>query len=319
MTIAVDCPQPLSGQIASQEHVIRVQSVLRFMTRDALRWQIVSGRWQKPCRGIVVAHSGPITERQRLWIALLAAGREAVLAGLTAAKLDSFKRFADSDEADGPIYLLLPAGQPIQRKPPGPPVVVHYSTALGPDDVHPVKQPRRTRIARSLVDAAAWMPTDRGAQAVLAAGVQQRLVRVVDLATVTTANQRIRRRKLITATLDDIAGGAEALSELDFTRLVIRGFELPEPSRQRRRQDSTGRNRYLDAVWDKERLVVEIDGAQHMDPAQYWDDMSRDNELTLDGYTVLRFPAWMVRHHPAYVAARIRKALRKIVGGIGAL
>jgi hypothetical protein len=33
-------------------------------------------------------------------------------------------------------------------------------------------------------------------------------------------------------TLGDIGGGSRALSELDFTRLVVRTFELPEPSRQ---------------------------------------------------------------------------------------
>ncbi|WP_300608965.1 hypothetical protein [Trebonia sp.] len=61
------------------------------------------------------------------------------------------------------------------------PLVVHYSRNLTSRDIHPVRQPPQTRLARSLVDAATWMATDRGAQAVLAAGVQQRLVRVTDL------------------------------------------------------------------------------------------------------------------------------------------
>jgi very-short-patch-repair endonuclease len=62
-------------------------------------------------------------------------------------------------------------------------------------------------------------------------------------------------------------------------------------------------------VYERARLVVEIDGAGHMDVEQYWDDMNRDRELTLAGYTVLRFPAFMVRHRPEQVAAQIRKAL----------
>jgi very-short-patch-repair endonuclease len=99
------------------------------------------------------------------------------------------------------------------------------------------------------------------------------------------------------------------LSELDFTRLVVRAYNLPEPDGQCRRVDSRGRRRYLDAVWERQQVVVEIDGAQHMDPLQYWDDMSRDNDLRLAGYQVLRFPAWVVRYNPGYVAARIREAL----------
>ncbi|HEY0999741.1 MAG TPA: hypothetical protein VGD83_08885, partial [Streptosporangiaceae bacterium] len=69
----------------------------------------------------------------------------------------------------------------------------------------------RTRIARSLVDAAAWMRTDRGTQAVLAAGVQQRLVRPADLLAVVAGNPRLRRRPILLSTLNDIMGGAEAL------------------------------------------------------------------------------------------------------------
>jgi very-short-patch-repair endonuclease len=188
---------------------------------------------------------------------------------------------------------------------------VHYSRLLGEDDVHPLRQPPRTRIARSLVDAAAWMATDRGAQAVLAAGVQQRLARVADLTAVVARNQRLPRRVVIQATLDDIAGGAQALSELDFTRL-LRRHRLPEPDRQAQRPDASGRRRWLDAVWEAARLIVEVDGIHHMGAAQYWADTERDNDFILGGYRVLRFPAFVVRYHPGHVAGKVRDALRQV-------
>jgi len=164
-------------------------------------------------------------------------------------------------------------------------------------------------MARSLVDAAAWMATDRGAQAVLAAGVQQRLARMDDLTAIVARNQRLPRRAMISGTLEDIAGGAHALSELDLTRL-IRRYRLPPPDRQAPRRDSAGRRRWLDAVWEAARLILEVDGRHHMDAAQYWADMDRDNDLTVGGYRVLRFPAFIVRYHPGYVAGKIRAALR---------
>jgi very-short-patch-repair endonuclease len=287
--------------------VVRVGSVLSFMTRAALRWQLSSGRWQCPCRGVVVAHSGDLNQTQQLWVALLAAGSGAVLGGLTAARLDKFKWSGRDEET--PVYVVVPEKRHPKCKPPGLRMVVHYSIWLGDADVHPLLQPPRTRIARSVIDAAAWMPTDRGAQAILAAGVQQRLVRVCDLQAVVERNQRVNRRRLISETLEDIAGGAQALSELDFTRL-IRAHKLPEPTLQYRRQDEKGRNRYLDAVWESQKVVVEIDGAQHMQADKYWEDMDRDNALQLEGYVVLRFPAWLVRYHPAEVAARIKAALK---------
>lgn len=107
-------------------------------------------------------------------------------------------------------------------------------------------------------------------------------MRATDLMAVVDHNERLRRRKEIRSALADIAGGSQALSELDFTTLVVRQFGLPEPSRQVPRLDGNGRRRWLDVYWERARLVVEIDGAAH----------------------------WIIRYQPEYVAAKIRQALR---------
>jgi len=307
------CFPGLVDVLADHEGVISTSDALRFMTENQLRWQISSGRWQKPARGVVVAHSGPLTDRQILRAAVLRAGPRAVLAGLTAARLDGLTGFGDKASfAESAIHLLVPYGYRRRTAPLRLRVIVHYSQALTSADVHPTRQQKRTRIARSLVDAAAWMPTDRGAMAILAAGVQQRLVRVEDLREVIARIETLRRRTLMTGILDDIMGGAQALSELDFTRQVVRSHRLPEPSRQVARRDSRGRRRWTDVLWDEYKIVAEIDGAQHTeDPLQRWDDMERDNDLSIDGYRTLRFPAWLVRQHPELVARGIRRALRE--------
>jgi Protein of unknown function (DUF559) len=302
----------LSEVLDAQEGVLSTSTALRFMSEDQLRWKISSGRWQRPSRGVVIAHSGPPTERQLLRAVLLRAGPRSALAGLTAARLDGFKGFDDKAPfADRPIYLLVPYGFKRRTPPLGLNVVTHYSQRLADADVHPMRQPRRTRIARSLIDAASWMSTDRGSMAVLAAGVQQGLVRVADLWLVADRTETLRRRKAIIETLGDIAGGSQALSELDFIRLVVRPFGLPEPSRQSARWDRRGRRRWIDAAWDDCKIAVEIDGAQHTeDPLQRWDDMERDIGLMLNGYRTLRFPGWLVRDDPEYVAGRILEVLR---------
>jgi very-short-patch-repair endonuclease len=309
--MTLDHDRALAELLSSQDGVLRADAAIKYLTRDALRWRVSSGRWQQPCRGIVVAQSGPLTEIQALWVAVLWAGPGAALAGLTAARLDGLSGFADRGQppAEQLVHLLVPAISPVRRARPGLPLVVHYSRLLGPEDVHPLREPRRTRLARSLVDAAAWAGNDRRAQAVLAAGVQQRLVRPGDLMAVVTGNQRRPRRAMIRATLDDIAGGAQALSELDFARLVRR-YRLPGPDRQAPRRDAAGRRRWLDAVWETARLIVEVDGIHHLDADQYWADMDRDIDFTLDGYRVLRFPAFVVRYQADYVAGKIRDALR---------
>ena len=188
--------QDLDDVLTDHEGVLGTSVALRFMTRSQLRWQIVSGRWQKPARGVVIAQSGPLTDRQLLRATLLRAGPQACLAGLTAAHLDGFKGFDDKRPLrEMPIYLLVPVGYKRRTPPLGLNVVTHYSRTLTDLDVHPTRQPRRTRVARSLIDAAAWMPTDRGAAAILSAGVQQGLARVADLTEVADRMEVLRRRR----------------------------------------------------------------------------------------------------------------------------
>jgi Protein of unknown function (DUF559) len=303
----------LDESLVDHDGVLSTSLALQFMTEGQLRWQIASGRWQQLARGVVVAQSGPLTDGQLLRAVLLRAGPQASLAGLTAARLDGLKGFDDQRLLrETPIYLLVPVGYRRRTPPCGLTVITHYSRALTKLDVHPVRRPRRTRIARSLVDAAAWMPTERGSAAVLAAGVQQRLARVDDLRRVTNRLETLRRRTMIVEALNDIAGGSQAISELDFLRLVVRPFGLPAPTRQAARTDRRGRRRWIDAAWEDRKVAVEIDGAHHTeDPLQRWDDMERDLDLTLDGYQILRFPAWLVRSDPGHVAGRIREALRR--------
>src|SRR5580692_1595967 len=119
---------------------------LRFMTRSQLRWQIASGRWQNPARGVVVTQSGPLTDRQLLRAALLRAGPQAALAGLTAARLDGLRGFDDNRPlAETTIHLLAPAGYKRRTPPPGLAVATHFARVLTNEDVHPLRQPRRTR------------------------------------------------------------------------------------------------------------------------------------------------------------------------------
>ena len=171
MTYEGDASPELADVLSRHDGVLSVDSAMKYLTRDALRWRVSSGRWQQPCGGIVVAQSGPLTEFQALRIAALWAGPGGALAGLTAASLDGLQGFTDRGPfAERPIHVLVPVSSPPRRTRPSLPLVMHYSRLLGADDIHPLRRPPRTRMARSLVDAAVWMATDRGAQAVLAAG-----------------------------------------------------------------------------------------------------------------------------------------------------
>jgi hypothetical protein len=296
-------PEWVTELHSQQCGVLTTASAVSWLGLAAVRWRLQSGRWQRPCRGILVTHSGPLSREEMLWVAVLGARPGAALGGLTAARLDGLTGFDD-----GRIHVVVPESRQVRTPLPGV-AVVHRSRSLGPADVHPVRRPPRTRTARSILDAASWMRTENSTRAVLAASVQQRLIRADDLVASLARRGTLPRRALIRATIADIASGAQALSELDFCRLTRR-YGLPEPDRQVLRRDSAGRARWLDACWERARVVVEIDGLWHMDADAWWADMRRDNELTISGYRVLRFPAFAVRDHPEVVAAQIADALR---------
>jgi len=292
----------LAERYAKRYGVITTAAATAWIGRAAVRWRVDSGRWQRPCRGVVVIHSGPLSDDHLLWVVVLGAGAGAALAGLTAARIDGLTGFDD-----GRIHVVVPADRVVRANLPDR-AAVHRSRSFGPADIHPVRQPPRTRMPRSVLDAASWMRTDNGTRAILAAGVQQRLVSPENLAAELTRRRGLPRQALIRSTVADIAGGAQALSELDFCRLTRR-YRLPEPTRQVLRRDSAGRTRWLDAYWEQAHVVAEVDGLWHMDAAAWWADMRRDNDLTLSGYRVLRFPAFAVRDHPDVVARQIADAL----------
>ena len=135
------------------------------------RRQVAAGRWQRFAR-CYVAQNGPLTELQRHWVAVLNAGAEAALAGRSGAAAAGLKGWGD-----GLIYVLVRRGASTPPALPG--VKVHWTR--GEIRRHPVGSPPRVRPAPALLQASSWMRSDRAAMGVLAAGVQQRIVRPDDL------------------------------------------------------------------------------------------------------------------------------------------
>ncbi len=263
-----------------------------------------AGRWRGHGPNAVVLHNGPLTRRQFCWVALINAGDGSALCAATALEMDGLQGWART-----PVEVIVVKSTlvPTMRG-----VRVHESRRFIPErDVHPLRLPPRTRPARSAVDAAVWSRNSRTAVGWLAAVVQQRLARPEELATELQRAGRVRHRRLLEHAIADISSGAQALSEIDFARLCRR-HHLPEPVRQAIRIEPSGRRRYLDAEWalrDGRRVVAEVDGAIHLLPRAYWDDMERGNELVLDGRIVLRFAAYAVRAQPDRVADQLRRAL----------
>ncbi|WP_226931003.1 hypothetical protein [Parafrankia sp. CH37] len=294
---------PLPWQVVAEEQdgVITVAVALAGgMTRAELRWRVSSGRWQQPFAGVAITHSGPVTERQREWCALAVAGPGAALAGATAAAPDGLRGHASTV-----VHVLVPTHRPRVTRPG---IAIRRAAHLGEQDVHPTRAPRRTRLPRSVVDMASWAARDDDARAVLASAVGQRLVTVEQLRPALEQRSTLRRRALIRDTLDDLADGAHSVAEIVYRR-IERRYGLPAAQRQAT-VNLDGR-RYLDVWYEPWRVWVEIDGAAHREPRQWWDDLARQNLGVLDDRLVLRFPTWLLRLDPEHVAAQVRLALHQ--------
>lgn len=232
---------------------------------------------------------------------LVSLSARAALGGRTALGLDGFEGFPEDR-----VTVVLPAGA---RRPSYADAVPRFSRKLDERDVHPLRRPRRTRFARSLVDFASWQRRERRARAIVLAGVQQGRTCTRDLRDSLTRRGPCGHRAVIVESILDAAGGVQSLPERDFDELRIRRG-LPTPSRQAILRRVDGKY-YLDADWDEYDTACEIHGVPHM-RVQQWDaDLMRSNEVNILGPRLLAFSSYAVRHAQEAVADQLERMLRR--------
>lgn len=268
-----------------------------------LRSRLRSGAWRS-YGGVIVMHNGPLTLEQQEWVALLRAGRGAVLAAATAMRKGRVRI-----EAPARPQIALPWWRPPLQIPDAD---VRRSRLMSGLDIHPTRQPPQFRLARATVDAASLCRKPDDVRAILCAPVQQRRLREQELRSTVLRLGPVSGRGLMLRTLDDLQLGAQSIHEQRFTR-GLRRAALPQPDRQvwRKRPDGTA---YLDCRWDRFRLDAEIDGLAHRLVGQWVADLDRANELAIvDDRVRLRIVGFLLFEQEAHVMDQVRRAL--IAGG----
>jgi hypothetical protein len=93
-------------------------------------------------------------------------------------------------------------------------------------------------------------------------------------------------------------------------RVLFGRAGLPTPVPQFPIRLGNGRIAYADFAWPEHRLVVEIDGfAWHSSNEALQRDHSRQNQLQLAGWTILRYTAKDIRQRMPSVLDEVRQAL----------
>lgn len=138
--------------------------------------QVDARRWQAALPHVVVQHNGPLSGDQRLGAVLTSGPPGTLLHGLSGLTFDGLRGL--SPDRLTVVIAGSSAGRGSRQlaTPPGWDVALRWSTKLGPEDVNPLVLPPRTRVARSVVDAASERVPVRRARVIVLASAQQQLV-----------------------------------------------------------------------------------------------------------------------------------------------
>jgi hypothetical protein len=258
------------------------------------------GPWQRLLPGIVLLHSGPATEQQRVVAALLHGGPDARLTGLEACRRHGVRR---GPAPDGSLHVLNPHQRQVRNSG----FVVVERTLRLPAAVLRGGIPLAP-LPRALMDAVRRIRSERDVTELMADAVQRGLCTVAQLGTELTDSGRhgtATPRRVLTA----IDARARSAAERD-AQLVWRRTGLAEPWWNAAVHDAAGTLLGIaDAWWDDVALAWEINSYEwHLRPADYAREQAKSARMAAAGVPVLPTLPSRLRHDRAAVAAELRSA-----------
>jgi hypothetical protein len=296
---------PLGSAVADEaraaEHGVLSREVAA--ADRATRRRLRSGVW-RAYGSVVVTHNGPLEEVQRAWVAVLRAGPGAVLAAAWA-----MREHGVSVVVPERPQVVVPA---VRSWPRIPDVDVRRSRLLGPEHVHPVRQPPVFRLARATLDATSLCRHPEDVRALLCAPVQQRRLRPRELreclALLGPLDRSIRRPEDARRPRARCPEHPRAALRAWPASAAAPGTRPPAPL------PAPGGKAYLDCWWERYRLHVEIDGLAHLWVTNWLADLARSNELAIGTpATRLRFAGFQLIEQEDEVFDQVRRAL--VAGG----
>lgn len=280
----------------SQDGVIsRAQAVDAGLTATMVRRKVRRREWVHVYDGIYVNHTGQLTWRQRAWAAVLDAAPAAL---------------ADVSVLDcglgGTIHIAVATNRPVSKRAG---VVVHRRTRFTEAVQWDLRSPRLS-VEEAALDVAARATTTREAIATLTRVVSDRRFNVdtYDMLAAITRRRRLRRRKLLTAVLNDVATGSCSVLEQGYLTDVERAHGLPTATRQA--PTEVGRRGFRDNEYPEFGVIVELDGRNWHDDAKSRDkDLERDLDAATIGRQTIRLGYGQVFDRACSTAVKVGKIL----------
>ena len=244
---------------------------------------------------VYVDHTGPLTDLQRAWAAVLTCA-PAALCGPSAHELDA-----------GAIHVAV---ERARGRPAPEGVVLHHVVGLA-EKIRAGTAPPRLAFEHNVVLGLQSTGTESDAVALLTDHIGRRGLTAAAVRRAVLAHPRLRHRKLVLALLDDIESGSESVLEHGFLTRVERPHALPEPVRQSVRRGRDGVER-RDLEYAECGVVVELDGRLNHASWQAGNrDATRDLADQRDGRTVLRLRWRQVMVESCDTAAALGEILQR--------
>lgn len=301
----LDLPIPDRGAAWLAEVLRRQDGVA---TLSQLRRGGVTRRgWRRVAPSVVTLGPGRPTRRQRAVAAVLAAGGDAVVTGLTALELTGVPEVRYASE----IHVLVPRSCG-KRAPPG---MVFERTGRMPVPLS-LREPPTAPYARAVVDACRRLVRrgvrgEREGLAAMLSVVQRRLCGVAELRD-ECASAPVAVRRLV----DEVASGVRSLPEAEL-RQVIRRSDLHEPLWNPRVYLLDGT--FLcspDGLWPDAGVVVEVDSvAYHAYGTDAEYTRERAERMRAAGLVVVSVRPRQIRDEPEEVLAQLRGARTRALAG----
>jgi very-short-patch-repair endonuclease len=265
-----------------------------FNTRQ-LRYRVATGALEHLGQSVYGLPGHEPSWERTLLAAVLAVGPEAVVSQLAAARLLGFDGFRA-----GPPELTVPRG----RRARTPLARVHTTMVLPSTDIVTIGRFRATAGARTIIDIAPRV-NDRQLTAAVGSAVRDGWTSEEVLS---RRLAELRGHRGVGVVRRAVAGpiGHSYLERRFLTLLRDAGIATP------RTQVSYRAERVIrvDAVWEREQVVVEVIGHRyHCTALDLQRDAQRRVELQELGFEVLEFTYADVTQRPAYVVSRLTRTL----------
>ncbi|MEK9508957.1 type IV toxin-antitoxin system AbiEi family antitoxin domain-containing protein [Gemmatimonadota bacterium Y43] len=291
-------PDARIAHIARRQHgvVSRRQALEAGLGSTTVHRRVEAGRWVRLQHGV---YRVGIVPAPLEWAAAvcLAVGADAVISHTSAAYLRGWM----SGEPPEPPHITVPGRRPRARVG----LRLHGVPSLATSEKDRASGFPVTGAERTLLDIASMLAT-RDLERVVAHALKNDELSVAQL---DHLRARCRGRPgcgKLRAVIDQSGGARFTRSEAEARFLeLIRSAELPIPRTNARLGPFE-----LDAIWTRERVVVEVDGyAFHRSRDRFESDRRKDAWLMARGYRVIRVTWRQLTEHPTRTAVQVGRAL----------